>query len=232
MNSSAKLIATSALLLVGILNANGAILEQKGQAEASLSQMTTYGMDVTTRSGLKTVLPPGWQLFIHPSAKLPDTMSWKVGDPWPAVLAKFAQGSDVSVLVDWDSRQVLMRTEQVAEEERSTRSQIQAAATTPLPRFTEAPREQAALPVSAPSTNAVPVIRVNPTPVMVEEQQQAALRSPPQLKSTRLLRCQGVESRVSEGVGSIHRQSVSAAPCLGGPGFSVAGSGDLACPQP
>ncbi len=113
-------------------------LEQKGQPEAQLSTMPNYGMEVPSRSALKTVIPAGWQLFVHQSAKLPETMSWKLGDPWPRVLAELAQQNKLSVLLDWEERTVLIRTEDVAVEERATRQEIAQAAVTPLPKFEEA----------------------------------------------------------------------------------------------
>lgn len=113
-------------------------LEQKGQPENQLSTMPNYGMEVPSRAALKTIVPAGWQLFVHQSAKLPETLSWKLGDPWPRVLAELAQQNQMSVLLDWDARTVLIRTEDIAVQERATRLEIAQAAVTPLPKFEDA----------------------------------------------------------------------------------------------
>ncbi len=110
-------------------------LEQKGPPDASISTMPTYGMEVPARTALKSVLPAGWQLFVHQSAKLPETLSWKMGDPWPKVLADLATQRGLAALIDWDARTVLIRTEEVAVQERATRQEIAQAAVTPLPKF-------------------------------------------------------------------------------------------------
>jgi len=106
-------------------------LEQKGQPETQLSTMPNYGMEVPSRAALKTIIPAGWQLFVHQSAKLPETISWKLGDPWPRVLAELSQQNQMAVLIDWDARTVLIRTEDVAVQERATRQEIAQAAVTP-----------------------------------------------------------------------------------------------------
>lgn len=119
-------------------------LEQKGQPETQLNTMPNYGMEVPSRAALKTIIPAGWQLFVHQSAKLPETISWKLGDPWPRVLAELSQQNQMSVLIDWDARTVLIRTEDVAVQERATRQEIAQAAVTPLPKFEDAVTSQQA----------------------------------------------------------------------------------------
>ena len=250
-------------------------LEQKGNPDTQPTPMPSYGMEVSSRTALKSLLPGGWQLFVHQSVKLPETLSWKIGDSWTAVLAEFATNNSLSVLVDWDTRRVLVRTDEVAVQERATRAEIAQAASTPLPRFNDAvsskdeqrlaaaknslstsvpkesvaaalkPTEQApavslpttmvavastvpssptsltttATTVTVPkeaelrptasasqiqvnaqtlskaeqkstkedaslTTKSLPVIRTNPTPLMVAEQKEAAVKSPPKLAST------------------------------------------------
>lgn len=110
-------------------------LDQKGTPLSSVSALNTYGMDVPTRIGLKAIVPKGWQLFIHKSANVPERLSWKVSDTWLSVLASLTQDDSLSVLVDWESQTVLIRTRGVALEEQATRAEISQAATTPLPRF-------------------------------------------------------------------------------------------------
>lgn len=114
-------------------------LEEKGHPQATVSSLPTYGLDVPARTALKTVIPSGWQLFVHQSAKLPTSVSWKVDDTWPQVLGSMAAAANLSVLVDWDARTVLIRTQEVASQEKATRAEIAQAATTPLPKFEVAP---------------------------------------------------------------------------------------------
>jgi hypothetical protein len=134
-------------------------LEQRGQPETAPVALPTYGVDVPIRSALKTVIPAGWQLFVHQSAKLPTSVSWTLGEVWPTVLGSIAETSNLAVLVDWEKHTVLIRTEAVAALEQETRSEIYLAATTPLPTFgaTSTPAELDA--VTAPAT---------PLPVFVE----------------------------------------------------------------
>lgn len=113
-------------------------LENRGSPEPNVATMTTYGVDVATRTGLKTVIPAGWQLYVHKSVTLPETMSWKLGDAWPAVLTEFAVRNQVAVLIDWERRVVMMRSVEQALEENAKRDEIQQAATTPLPKFRDA----------------------------------------------------------------------------------------------
>lgn len=110
-------------------------LEQKGAPTSHISALNTYGMDVPTRVGLKAILPKGWQLFIHQSAQVPPSVSWKVGDTWLSVLAALSQATDLAVMVDWDTQTVLVRTQDVAIQELATRAEISQAAITPLPKF-------------------------------------------------------------------------------------------------
>lgn len=134
-------------------------LEQRGQPEAAPVALPTYGLDVPVRSALKTVIPAGWQLFVHQSAKLPASVSWKLGDVWPSVLGSMADAANLAVLVDWEQRTVLIRTEDVAAQEQTTRAEIYQAATTPLPRFdvpTALPAPVPSLPVLALADEARP----------------------------------------------------------------------------
>lgn len=169
-------------------------LEQLGQPEAPVTTMATYGMDVATRAGLRTVVPAGWHLFIHQDALLPETMAWKMGASWPQVLAEFADTSKLAVLIDWKARTVFVRTAEVAYEESARRQETSQAATTPLPRFDDAVRADAQVagrikeledkqgataskseaPSAVPKPEPTPVIRTNPTPAMEQASRQAA----------------------------------------------------------
>lgn len=124
-------------------------LKQKGAPEVGITAMSGYGVSVSTRTALKSVVPSGWRLYIHQSAKLPETMSWRMGEPWTNVLGEMANTSQLAVLVDWEARTVLIRTPEVALDEQSTRQEIQQAATTPLPKFGENNKVAAKGPVDA-----------------------------------------------------------------------------------
>lgn len=128
-------------------------LEQKGAPTSHISALNTYGMDVPTRVGLKAILPKGWQLFIHQSAQVPPSVSWKVGDTWLSVLAALSQATDLAVMVDWDTQTVLVRTQDVAIQELATRAEISQAAITPLPKFGLKERDaRSSLPPAEPSS--------------------------------------------------------------------------------
>lgn len=126
-------VSTLALCLA--LGAHASVLEQRGSPQASPAVMPTYGFAVAPRLGLRSVAPAGWRLFIHQSVALPDSMAWRRGDPWPQVMAAFAASSGLAVLIDWEQRQILVRSPDIAAAERDIRTQAAQAATTPLPRL-------------------------------------------------------------------------------------------------
>lgn len=125
------------------------VLEMKGSPEPNVATMPAYGMDVATRMGLKTVIPASWQLFVHRSVSLPETMNWNRGEAWPAVLTKFASDNQMAVLIDWDNHVVMLRSPEQALEEGATRQEIAQAAITPLPKFGDALPKAAKAPAMA-----------------------------------------------------------------------------------
>ena len=125
------------------------VLEMKGSPEPNVTTMPAYGMDVATRMGLKTVIPASWQLFVHRSVSLPETMNWNRGEAWPAVLTKFAADNQMAVLIDWDNHVVMLRSPEQALEEGATRQEIAQAAITPLPKFGDALPKSAKTPALA-----------------------------------------------------------------------------------
>lgn len=171
-----------------------ALVENKGTPEQNVATMTSYGVDVPTRTALKTVVPAGWQLFVHRTATLPETLSWKIGEAWPNVLAELAEKHQVAALIDWDSRTVMLRPPALAMEESAKRVEIAQAATTPLPRFmpaaaesvqpsaatapAQAPVEAVAAPVAAPSAFVEPSPAPAPAPVPVADPVRAAAPAP------------------------------------------------------
>jgi hypothetical protein len=131
--------------------------------------MPSYGMDVPTRMGLKTVIPQEWQLFVHRSVALPETMNWNRGEAWPAVLTKFASDNQMAVLIDWDNHVVMLRSPEQALEEGAKRQEIAQAATTPLPKFEDAkpktePTKDPVLAQRTADAPAQPAAAVTPLP--------------------------------------------------------------------
>lgn len=141
----------AATLLLAFSAANASFLEQIGSPPATTVAMTTYGVDVATRVGLKAVIPSGWQLFVHRSVELPESLSWKVEESWVSVLSNFAKANDIAVLVDWDKKSVYFRSTALALQEQEKRQMIAQAAATPLPSFkSEEPATPSAPAVAAP----------------------------------------------------------------------------------
>jgi hypothetical protein len=154
MNRPVHALVLGLSLSILATGAFAASLESKGSPTPNVATMPTYGMDVPTRMGLKSVLPADWQLFVHRTVALPETMNWNKGEAWPAVLTKFASDNQMAVLIDWDNHVVMLRSPEQALEEGATRQEIAQAATTPLPKFVEAkPRtEPTKAPLLAQST--------------------------------------------------------------------------------
>jgi len=129
-------------------------LEQVGAAEGRGEPLKTYGVDVSTKSGLKTLLPTGWDLFIYKNTKLPQSISWTVGDTWVGALEKFADSNGLAVRLDWAKKAVYVSTPEVALETRAKLAEISNASRTPLPAYSvsTAPAKQpaAAAPVVLP----------------------------------------------------------------------------------
>lgn len=116
-------------------------VQQKGTPELTAKPLSTYGIEVPARSALRSLIPTGWRLFVHKSAELPTTISWKPGDQWTDVLGAASSSAGLSTLVDWESKTVFIRSLDVALEENAVRGEIAQAAVTPLPRF-EAPENR------------------------------------------------------------------------------------------
>ena len=125
-----------------------ATVEQKGQPEQTITAMQSYGVNVPTEKGLRTVVPAGWRTYVHESITLPETMTWNPGQPWISVLGDLAEKCHAVVLVDWQDKAVYLRTVEVALDQDAKQAQVLQAATTPLPRF------------DVPATNAAPATAV------------------------------------------------------------------------
>ena len=148
MNTPRNLAVALSIYLAGAFAVAGGI-ETKGAPSTPVSPLGTYGLGVSSSTALKTIIPAGWKTYVHQSVALPPTMDWSVADTWVVALDKMAQSADTSVLIDWSSKSVLIRPVAVAEQERSVRTEIVQAATTPLPKLSQ---ESKPLPVSAVSS--------------------------------------------------------------------------------
>lgn len=83
-----------------------AAVEYTGTPDEQVPVLKTYGVDVPTRVGLKSVLPQGWTLLIHRTATLPESMSWKPGDRWTQALEELAQQQQLALNLDWNKKTV------------------------------------------------------------------------------------------------------------------------------
>ena len=168
-------------LSVAVSAAQAKSLEQVGAAESRAEPLKTYGVDVAAKSGLKTLLPSGWNLFIYKNTNLPQSISWSVGDTWMSALEKFADKNALAVRLDWAKKAVYVSSPEVAIESRAKLAEINNAARTPLPAYSPAAtvvRVAAAPAVSAPSRPSVivqparvvaipaPTVTVSPEPRM------------------------------------------------------------------
>lgn len=113
-------------------------LEMNGSPSEPLKPIGTYGMGVSPKVGFKTILPADFKVYVHQKAKLPEAIDWTVEDTWVSALEKVTRNRDLSILVDWNSKSVMVRTGEVAVEESATRQEIAQAAKTPLPKFNPA----------------------------------------------------------------------------------------------
>ncbi|MNR71657.1 Toxin co-regulated pilus biosynthesis protein Q [compost metagenome] len=114
-------------------------LEYVGQPDKTLAVMDNYGVGVPTSRGLRTIVPQGWKTYIEPAAKVPETISWTIGQSWTGVLSDLAASGDLTVLVDWQDKAVYVRSVSGGLEQDAKRAELLQAATTPLPSFGEAP---------------------------------------------------------------------------------------------
>jgi hypothetical protein len=147
-----RLLAVAVLAVIS--SSAFASVDAAGTPDLSVPVLRTYGVDVPTRAGLKTIVPQGWTLLIHKSATLPATMSWKPNDPWTSVLNDLAAKNNLAVRMDWAAKTVTVMSPEVAAQQKEKEAEIIQAAKTPLPSL--AP--EAAKPVttaSAPVTAAV-----------------------------------------------------------------------------
>lgn len=169
---AAMVIALS--VAVGTVQAKS--LEQVGVSDSQAETMKTYGVDVPAKSGLKTLLPSGWNLFIYKNTNLPQSISWSVGDTWISALERFADKNSLAVRLDWSKKAVYVSSPEVAIEARAKLAEIDNAARTPLPTYTPAAVAKSAAAPAAPPA-AAPALR----PIAIAAAAVAAPQGKPSL---------------------------------------------------
>lgn len=103
-NIKPKLLAAA---ILAILSGSAlASVEYTGTPDAQVPLLKKYGVDVPTKSGLKSILPQGWTLLIHKSATLPPVMAWDVDEPWNHVLDRLADKEQLTVRLNWTNKTV------------------------------------------------------------------------------------------------------------------------------
>lgn len=125
------LLCLAAIPLVGVC----AGLTQEGVPLTKPVSLTTYGFDVATKQGLKSIVPKQFKLYIHQSVQLPVTMSWSMDESWVAVLEKMATKNGFSVYINWISSEIFIRSDEQQAEDLARTQEIKQAAVTPLPSF-------------------------------------------------------------------------------------------------
>lgn len=126
-----RLLAVAVLAVIS--SSAFASVDSAGTPDLAVPVLRTYGVDVPTRAGLKTIVPQGWTLLIHKSATLPGTMSWKPNDPWTTVLNDLAARNNLAVRMDWAAKTVTVMSPEVAAQQKEKETEIIQAAKTPLP---------------------------------------------------------------------------------------------------
>jgi hypothetical protein len=149
-----------------------ASVDTAGTPDSAVPVLKTYGVDVPTRPGLKTIVPQGWTLLIHKSARLPDLVSWKPGDPWTSVLEGIADKNNLAVRMDWNTKTVTVMSPEVAVQQKAKETEILQAAKTPLPALTpDAPKADklatvAPVAIAAQTAAVAPATQVGVPPII------------------------------------------------------------------
>ena len=121
-NSKQSLVILAALALLS--SSAFASVEYVGSPDTPIPLLKTYGVDVPTKSGLKSVLPQGWTLLIHRTAVLPEMMSWKPDDPWTQALEDVATDKDLVMKLDWVSKTVTVTSAKSALAEKNKDTKV------------------------------------------------------------------------------------------------------------
>lgn len=171
-----RLLAVAVLAV--ITSSAFASVDTTGTPDMAVSVLRTYGVDVPTRAGLKTIVPQGWTLLIHKSANLPQTISWKPDEPWTAVLDDLSAKNNLAVRMEWATKTVTVMSPEVAAQQKAKETEILQAAKTPLPAL--AP--EAAKPAVATKTETV--AQVGEPPIIKQTSQTVTTAGAPTTAST------------------------------------------------
>lgn len=115
-NFTRLLLATA----ISLFSAAGySAVEHAGEPESKPKAVTTFGVDAPVKAAFKAVIPDGWQVMLHPAAKLAPRASWSGGQSWVDALGNLAKQSGLVAKVDWTKRTIFLRTPAVAAEERA-----------------------------------------------------------------------------------------------------------------
>lgn len=131
---------------------------------AKAAATATYGVDVSARTAIRTLVPSEWSVLVHKDSALPRAVSWQKGVPWVDALKQALSGSDVAVMVDWSSRVVRLRPHDVALREGAVTSPELSATTSATP---------------SPVAASAPVLAPGPADAAPVEQRTAPPSAPP-----------------------------------------------------
>jgi hypothetical protein len=166
-----RLLAVAVLAV--ITSSAFASVDTTGTPDLAVSVLRTYGVDVPTRAGLKTIVPQGWTLLIHKSANLPQTISWKPDEPWTAVLDDLSAKNNLAVRMDWATKTVTVMSPEVAAQQKAKETEILQAAKTPLPSLAPESTKPA---TATAKTDAVAQVGV--PPIIKQASPSAAVAAP------------------------------------------------------
>lgn len=137
-NFKPKLLAVAVLTLLS--GSVFAAVEYTGTPDAQIPLLKTYGVDVPTKNGLKSVLPQGWTLLINKTVTLPELMSWKPGDPWTQALEDVAIKNNLALKLDWSSKTVTIQTPDAGKIAKATTSSPAVVTPAAAPAVASAPK--------------------------------------------------------------------------------------------
>lgn len=100
-------VLASLLLGAAALPSVAAPIQHEGVVQP-VAPLSTYGMQVDIERALRGVVPTDWQVVVDSGNALSGRVSWGPTDTWLDVLKRIADGSQVDVRVDWDTREVIV----------------------------------------------------------------------------------------------------------------------------
>lgn len=177
-----SLPAAVCLFVTGIATARAGVLVEEGTPEPA-AQLSTYGMQVSVERAIHGVLPHAWRAVLQPGIALPGKVSWDPHDTWITVLRRISSHSDAGFLIDWNTREIYVRSVSTTLEDAGERERTRRAATTPLPQFTVAPKANSTIapPTEPVLENVPPVVSLKVTSETESPAQVPLDSTPPQL---------------------------------------------------